>query len=228
MKDKGFGTLITPAISVLALLAILFATGCVGWVKETVKKGDEQIEDFDTCVSAGYPVMESCPRQCRTPEGQVFIEDLTPALCLSGRGHWNECSSRCRIEHSSEEEIVCPAVCDALCECGGIAGLSCPAGYECRMPAGIADAMGYCVPSGSGSHLSGEGAYDLASRSDCMGAGRLNGTPYYNPKTMTWWIDLQPFEEKPLCHPACVVHEDTGEVEINWRCTGLLPPQSTS
>ncbi len=31
---------------------------------------------FQECVDRGYPVMESYPRQCRTPEGRVFIEDI--------------------------------------------------------------------------------------------------------------------------------------------------------
>ncbi len=32
------------------------------------------IVSFDDCVSAGYSVMESYPRQCRTPEGDIFTE----------------------------------------------------------------------------------------------------------------------------------------------------------
>lgn len=32
------------------------------------------ITSFDECVAAGYPVMESYPRQCRTPDGPTFTE----------------------------------------------------------------------------------------------------------------------------------------------------------
>ena len=34
------------------------------------------ITNFDDCVKAGNPVMESYPRQCSTPEGEVFVEDV--------------------------------------------------------------------------------------------------------------------------------------------------------
>jgi hypothetical protein len=33
-----------------------------------------QIVDFVTCADAGYAVMESNPRQCRAPNGNVFVE----------------------------------------------------------------------------------------------------------------------------------------------------------
>lgn len=52
-------------------LAVLFAVviflfGCVG--QSTAK-----IKTFEDCVNAGYPILESYPRQCRTPDGRNFI-----------------------------------------------------------------------------------------------------------------------------------------------------------
>jgi len=38
-------------------------------------KMDETIEDFEDCVEAGYPVMESYPEQCMTDDGTVFVND---------------------------------------------------------------------------------------------------------------------------------------------------------
>ncbi|MFA5746610.1 MAG: Gmad2 immunoglobulin-like domain-containing protein [Candidatus Paceibacterota bacterium] len=32
------------------------------------------VNNFEECAAAGYPVMESYPRQCKTPEGNNFIE----------------------------------------------------------------------------------------------------------------------------------------------------------
>lgn len=32
--------------------------------------------DFAECAAAGYPVMESYPRQCRMPDGRTFREDI--------------------------------------------------------------------------------------------------------------------------------------------------------
>lgn len=36
-----------------------------------------QISDFQHCADAGYPIMESYPRQCNTPSGRHFVENLT-------------------------------------------------------------------------------------------------------------------------------------------------------
>ncbi|RJR15043.1 hypothetical protein C4579_03175 [Candidatus Microgenomates bacterium] len=39
------------------------------------------IISFADCVRAGYPVMESYPEQCRTPDGRTFVRDVvTPPL----------------------------------------------------------------------------------------------------------------------------------------------------
>jgi glucose/arabinose dehydrogenase len=35
-----------------------------------------EINSFEGCVTAGNPVMESYPRQCRTADGQTFVEEI--------------------------------------------------------------------------------------------------------------------------------------------------------
>ncbi len=40
--------------------------------------GGGSISSFEDCVQAGYPVMESYPRQCKTPEGRTFVEVIIP------------------------------------------------------------------------------------------------------------------------------------------------------
>ena len=42
------------------------------------QSGEEPIivSNFDECIAQGYPVLESYPRQCKTPEGQTFVEDI--------------------------------------------------------------------------------------------------------------------------------------------------------
>ena len=110
------------------------------------------IGSFAECAAAGYPVMESYPRQCRVPGGPTFTEKLPAAItaqsCQAARGHWNECSSRCRLDNAGKPGTVCPDLCEPLCECGGIAGFGCPTGFTCRLPPGTADAFGYCVAEG--------------------------------------------------------------------------------
>ena len=184
------------------------------------------IDTFEECVAAGYPVMESYPRQCRVTGGPTFTEviggQMTGALCTAARGHWNECSSRCQLDNAGKPAVACPMMCEALCECGGIAGFGCPAGWTCHTPTGIADALGYCVAeTGSSANLTADQALALAKGGDCASVGMPSGTPQYNAVTRTWWIDLTPAEPKPGCNPACVVDDATGNSEVNWRCTGL-------
>ena len=67
-------------------------------------------------------------------------------------------------------------------------------------------------------------AMAIASESECVDAGPLKESAYYNKFTGTWWIDLD--AEKEFCpSPACVVNVATKEAEINWRCMGALPPR---
>lgn len=37
---------------------------------------------FAECVAAGYPVLESYPRQCNTPSGKGFTEDIGNAIAM--------------------------------------------------------------------------------------------------------------------------------------------------
>ncbi len=38
------------------------------------------ISTFEECVAAGYPVMESYPQQCKTPDGKNFTEEIGNAM----------------------------------------------------------------------------------------------------------------------------------------------------
>lgn len=76
-----------------------------------------------------------------------------------------------------------------------------------------------------GSTFSHTEAFEIAENSECVENGHLLDTYSYNEYTKTWWIDLEMYDEsiKEGCSPACVVSEETGMAEINWRCTGLIP-----
>jgi len=63
-------------------------------------------------------------------------------------------------------------------------------------------------------------ARSIAEISECVNDGALKENAFYNENSKTWWIDLD--IDKTGCNPACVIHEDE-TVEINWRCTGLIP-----
>jgi hypothetical protein len=56
-----------------------------------------------------------------------------------------------------------------------------------------------------------------------MDVGALTGDAFYNDSTGTWWLNLDAVKEG--CSPACVIHVADQSAEVNWRCTGALPPK---
>ena len=58
-----------PIISIIVLITLF-------WIWDNGQEEPVAVSNFDQCVDRGYPVMESFPRQCRTPDGQVFVEDI--------------------------------------------------------------------------------------------------------------------------------------------------------
>jgi hypothetical protein len=61
----------------LALIALLSAF-VVLWRPKVTEKPKNEITSFEQCAAAGNPVMESYPRQCRTPDGLHFVETIIP------------------------------------------------------------------------------------------------------------------------------------------------------
>ena len=70
-------------------------------------------------------------------------------------------------------------------------------------------------------------ARKIAIISECGEQGSLKDIHLCNEYTGTWWIDLQPLTEEPGCNPACVVNVNTKTAGINWRCTGVMSPNSS-
>src|SRR3989338_7400742 len=66
---------------------------------------------------------------------------ITKQQCNGSGGYWNECGSPC----AGTDAEMCIQVCQVQCECGGIAGFSCPKGYKCRLTGKIADERGVCI-----------------------------------------------------------------------------------
>lgn len=53
----------------ICLVCTLLLTGCA--TTPTV------INSFEECAAAGYPIMESYPEQCRTPDGENFVRNIS-------------------------------------------------------------------------------------------------------------------------------------------------------
>ncbi|GAI55743.1 unnamed protein product, partial [marine sediment metagenome] len=43
-----------------------------------------EVYSFNDCIKAGYPVMESYPRQCKTPDGRTFTEGEEHCIAPTG------------------------------------------------------------------------------------------------------------------------------------------------
>ncbi|PLW79391.1 hypothetical protein C0585_08175 [Candidatus Woesearchaeota archaeon] len=105
---------------------------------EVVSKEMVEVEviDFDSCVAAGNPIMESYPEQCsdgtntytnelsnkelcENLNGGTFIdsanecEGITKDLCEAVNGNYNECASACR---NDPDAVVCTMQCVFVCE----------------------------------------------------------------------------------------------------------------
>ncbi len=65
----------------IGVLLFVFVVGYVAGSKTAEAPTERTVNSFEECVSAGNPVMESYPRQCRH-EGELFVEiiDVEPQV----------------------------------------------------------------------------------------------------------------------------------------------------
>ncbi len=56
-------------------LVVILAVILGGYL--VLRDGDVvEINSFEECAAAGYPIMESYPEQCRTPDGKNFVREI--------------------------------------------------------------------------------------------------------------------------------------------------------
>lgn len=116
-------------IIIISLLFLLVIAGCK---PQEEPKGQAFCGD-DVCQ--GNEKENGCAADCGGFEG------VTKKQCTESGGNWNDCGSPC----AGTDSDYCIEVCQAQCECGGIAGFNCPAGYKCRLTGKIADEIGACI-----------------------------------------------------------------------------------
>lgn len=69
------------SFAIAGVLLVVFVVVLVG-----VFRGGDEAEvpgNFSECVALGYPIAESYPRQCRTPDGTMFVEDVGDEVAKS-------------------------------------------------------------------------------------------------------------------------------------------------
>ena len=77
----------TKTFKILGLLVIAGALAIVAMVIYDAAprmNAPAPITNFEECVAAGNPVMESYPRQCRSADGQLFVEDISNNQSIGG------------------------------------------------------------------------------------------------------------------------------------------------
>ncbi|MBN2203195.1 MAG: hypothetical protein JW700_03345 [Candidatus Aenigmarchaeota archaeon] len=86
------------------VVPIVMLSGCVA---------ESEIDSFEDCIAAGYPALESYPRQCNTPDGKHFVEVLDEPIggerdengCLGPAGYsWNESVGSCIREWELDDD----------------------------------------------------------------------------------------------------------------------------
>ena len=63
-------------IWIIAVIIILAGIGIYFGLNRQFSSPSHKITDFEECARAGYPVGESYPRQCWTPDGRRFVEKV--------------------------------------------------------------------------------------------------------------------------------------------------------
>ncbi len=82
-----------------------------------------------------------------------------------------------------------------------------------------------CRDETSGVSLTYDDALAIVQSGPCFEEGGLKDNQFCNHNTGTWWFDLD--IDQPGCNPACVVDLNKRTAEINWRCSGAVPPSET-
>lgn len=61
------------------ILAVVLVVGAFLYMNKKYNNTDKvlEINSFADCAKAGYPVMESYPRQCKTPDGRTYAEEIS-------------------------------------------------------------------------------------------------------------------------------------------------------
>lgn len=69
-------TMMSKNIKLIAIFVVLLIAGVIVWKYQKISK-IQKIKSFEECAQAGYPIMESYPEQCRTPNGRTFTKQIS-------------------------------------------------------------------------------------------------------------------------------------------------------
>jgi len=101
-KDLVIG--IGVGVPVIIIMIVIGGGGHTSLDFEDKTIDEPTINSFEECIAAGNPAMESHPRQCRTEDGQHFVEILEQIVCPQGFEPVDgKCPDRPVVEPKAEE-----------------------------------------------------------------------------------------------------------------------------
>lgn len=100
MNQNRF-TRIIIVIGVVIFIAI--AGYFISTQRAFIQEPTMEVSSFEECAKAGYPVGESYPRQCWTPDGGHFVEKLIPSSGISPQEPITISDGGCVISGCSSE-----------------------------------------------------------------------------------------------------------------------------
>ena len=72
-------------IAVIVVILVVAIGALLVTPEKEIVSDTSTITNFEECIAAGNPAMESYPRQCRTPDGKHFVESIPeqekPTVC---------------------------------------------------------------------------------------------------------------------------------------------------
>ncbi|OGG80641.1 hypothetical protein A3A39_04095 [Candidatus Kaiserbacteria bacterium RIFCSPLOWO2_01_FULL_54_13] len=125
-----------PTTTLIGIAVVLVVIGAllIAFAQNTQEGQLLSITNFDECAAAGYPIMESYPEQCATPDGRTFFKDrqnlddssmtfngcavagCSGQLCVSAE-EAAEVITTCeyRAEYACYREASCEPQADGMC-----------------------------------------------------------------------------------------------------------------
>lgn len=117
-------------VALFGLLAVLVvAAALLLGLSNTMKQQRSlSINSFDECALAGYPIMESYPEQCATPDGRTFVNPnpVTPSEPIVSNGCVVAgCSGQLCISQEDSDKGFGVSTCEYRAEYGCYQEASC-------------------------------------------------------------------------------------------------------
>lgn len=100
---KIISLLILAAVLAIVALVLLKVTPRIQPMPQAV------VANFEECAAAGNPVMESYPRQCRTEDGRIFVEEISDVFPFSTTTDFGMVAEGCAVAGCSGQLCV-PAI----------------------------------------------------------------------------------------------------------------------